>query len=88
MMEFILILALIGAVVYLYLGHRDIVTAAYYSGYRACAKEAVTCLKDLERKATEKAPIGELCGGVVRAEAIHECGMLVRDLTYRIGRPL
>lgn len=67
---------------------RDLITAAYYQGYRACVKEAVILIKDIETEAMRDAPPGELIAGVVRAETAHECEMAVRDLSYRVGRPI
>lgn len=71
-----------------YWRQKDFVAAAYYQGYRDCIKEAIITLKDIESKAMKDAMPGELTAGVVRAQATHECSMAVRDLSYRIGRPL
>jgi len=87
-MIFLWLALVAGAITALIIRHKDLVAASYYSGYRAACKEAVAMMKLEEEKAMEEAPAGEMCVGVIRAQAIHDAKMIVRDLTYRIGRPL
>jgi hypothetical protein len=75
-------------VVVIWYRSKALIIASYYQGYRACVKDAVVVLKDIESQCMQNAPIGELTAGVVRAEIVHECEMKVRELSRRIGREL
>lgn len=87
-MWFLLIAFFIVVWIALFVRQRDIVAAAYYSGYRQAVKDSVDVVNKEAETRLVTAPEGHLQEALNQSSVLSSVKHKIRELSFRIGRPV